>query len=117
MGQFLKDMQVGGAERFIEQYSSNEQQINAENRLLSQGQLLQINSYDDNDAHVSGHEEFQKSARYRGLDDSAKRAFEQHTQDHRQMLQNTMQLAQPPLPGLGPAQLPPGPQQGGQNGN
>jgi hypothetical protein len=86
---------------------------------LSQGsQLLQINSFDDNDAHVSGHEEFQKSARLpNGLDDSVKRAFEQHTQDHRQMLQNTMQLAQPPLPGMGPAQLPPGPQQGGQNGN
>lgn len=87
MSRFLRDMEVGGFERLVEQFSSDEAQINGENRRLAQGLQLPINSYDDDEAHVEGHVEFQKGSRYARLPDEARMAFEYHVQAHRDRVQ------------------------------
>ena len=99
LAQFLQDWEVGGAERLIEEFSIDETQCNRENLQLSQGIALGINLYDDDQAHIDNHEEFQKQARYQTFPPNIKQVFEQHVQLHRQRLaqiqQQQMQLANP----------------------
>ena len=86
LNRFLKDMEVGGYERLVEQFSVDEEQINAEHRHLAQGMLLPINAYDNDEAHVDGHQEFQKGSRYQNLEPPVQMVFEQHVEFHRQRL-------------------------------
>ena len=94
LAQFLKDADLGGAERLIEEYSRDEQQVNRENMLLAQGQQLNINDYDNDDAHVAVHTGFQKSARYSQVNPQAQQAFEAHVALHRQRQANMAQAQQ-----------------------
>lgn len=80
----FRDMQIGGAEHLVDEYSRNEEQIQRENSLLAQGQLLPINNYDDDDAHIDGHQDFQRQPRYQRMPDPVKAVFEQHVAAHRQ---------------------------------
>jgi hypothetical protein len=84
---YLKDMGVGGFEHLTAKLTEDESQVHWENRLMSsgatQGKPLPINSYDDDEAHVAGHQSFQKTARYRNLDPRIQQIFEQHVQMHR----------------------------------
>ena len=96
LAQFLQDYEIGGAARLIDQYTKNETQINRENLQLSQGAALPINDYDDDQTHVEGHSDFQKSQRYQELSPEIKRIFELHVAAHRERLsqqqQQTLQM-------------------------
>lgn len=94
LARFLKDMDVGGYERLVEQYSEDETQINGENRRMALGQALPINTYDNDEAHIDGHESFQKSARYQQLDPKIMQLVEMHVQAHRDRQQAQQQQAQ-----------------------
>jgi hypothetical protein len=91
LAQFLKDSQVGGAERLVEQDTLNEGQCNRENVLLAQGQALPINDYDDDDAHVANHTDFQKQPHYQSLGSQLKEVVEAHVNLHRQRLASQQQ--------------------------
>lgn len=86
LAQFLRDSGMGATDRLVEEYADNEQQINRENALLAQGQPQQINSYDDDQAHIDGHERFQRQSRYVQFPDQVKQMVEQHVAEHRQRL-------------------------------
>jgi flagellar biosynthesis GTPase FlhF len=108
LGQFLRDFDMGGAERLIEDYTRNEEQVNRENSLLAQGVPLQINSFDDDQAHIDGHEDEQKSARYARFPPQVKQVFEQHVLAHRQRLadqQQQMIQQQMQMQGQSPEQM------------
>lgn len=112
LAQFLSDSEIGGAERLVEAYTINEQQINRENVLLSQGQLFGINPYDDDQAHIDGHQDFQKSARYPQLPEQTQANIEGHVEMHKTRIeqqQAAAQAAAAPPPGQ-----PGAPQPGGQ---
>jgi hypothetical protein len=98
LAQFLKDWDMGGAERLIEDYTRDETQINRENQLLMQGKQQRINDYDDDQAHIDGHTDEQKSIRYTQLPPQIQQIVEQHVALHRQRLadhqQAQMQLEQ-----------------------
>ena len=94
LAQFLKDWEVGGADRLIEDYTVDETQCNRENMLLSQGQPLPINDYDNDQAHITAHTDFQKRQRYQQLPPQVKQIFEGHVQLHRQ---REMQMQQQQL--------------------
>jgi hypothetical protein len=83
LGKYLRDMGVGGYEHLIAQFTDDEEQIAREHRLMGAGVLLSINSYDEDQAHIEGHQNFQKSARYSRLDPRIQQIFEQHVQMHR----------------------------------
>lgn len=95
LGKYLRDMEVGGLERLIDQFSVDESQIAFENNRMAMGQPVQPNSFDNDEAHVLGHQDFQKSAKYRQLDPKVQMGFEQHVQMHQQkqaqMAQQQMQ--------------------------
>jgi len=80
---FFKDYEVGGIDRLFADIGPDEAQINWENRQLSLGQPLPINSYDDDDLHIAGHEEYQKSGRYRRIDGPGQQTMQQHIDQHR----------------------------------
>jgi hypothetical protein len=91
LARFLKDMEVGGFERMVEQFNADEQQVNSENRRLGMGMPLPINSFDSDEAHVELHQEFMKSARYGRLDPQIHMLFEQHVMAHQQRVQQVQE--------------------------
>jgi hypothetical protein len=91
LAQFLQDYEIGGAEKLIEQYTRDEQQVNRENIWLAQGKALPINDYDNDQAHVDGHEDFEKSQAFQALSPDIQRVFELHVAAHRERLQQQQQ--------------------------
>jgi hypothetical protein len=65
--QFLKGYEVGGIDRLFNSLTATEQQIQRENRQMSQGLAVPINAFDENQEHIDGHEEYQRTARYQQL--------------------------------------------------
>jgi len=115
LARFLKDWDVGGLERLVDELSEDEQQVNRENQRLGKGEMLPINSYDDDAAHISGHQDFMKTASYDQLNPMAKQAFETHVAAHKahqdQMMQQELAKQQAMAP-QGPSQQ----QNGAPNG-
>lgn len=99
----LSEFQVGGLEQFFASQARDEQQIQEENRRLALGEPLEVNSFDDDEAHIEGHTDFCKTAAYQALDDRAKSQIEDHLLSHRMRL---TQMTAPPGPEGPPA--PPG---------
>lgn len=94
LGKYLRDMGVGGYEHLIEQFSADEGQIAREHRILMAGTEIPINSFDDDQAHLEGHQTFQKSARYARMVAQAPalgQIFEAHVQMHRDRIQAQQQ--------------------------
>lgn len=106
----LGEFQIGGLEAFFSSIQRDEQQVEDENRRLALGEKLQINSYDNDEAHVWFHTDFQKTARYAALPDQVKVIMEEHVTAHRQRLAPPPPMAPPitaqppgaPGPGFGP---------------
>jgi hypothetical protein len=105
----LRDSDVGGLEHFFASMTKDEEQINEENRQLLKGNQLPINSYDDDELHVAGHSDMQKTSRYANSDDSVKAVTEAHVQAHRDRIAAKQMANMPPpeqmqLPGVSPPQ-------------
>jgi hypothetical protein len=108
LARFLKDWDVGGLERLVDELSEDEQQVNRENQRLGKGEPLPINSFDDDGAHVSGHQDFMKTASYDSLSPMAKQVFEQHVAMHQQRQdQKQQQMMQQQMMAQGPQGAPP----------
>jgi hypothetical protein len=110
LAQFLQDSQIGGAERLVEDYTRTEQQVNRENVKLGQGVPVPINDYDEDQDHIDGHQDFQRTPAYDNLPPQIKQLFAQHVSAHRQRLaaQQTQQLqTQLQLSGMVPANMTP----------
>lgn len=86
LAQFLQDWEVGGAERLIREFSIDEEQCNRENIKLAMGVPLPVNIFDDDQAHVDNHTDFQKQAKYQMLPPQIQHIFEMHVDEHRQRL-------------------------------
>ena len=86
-----------------------------ENVLIMTGKQIPVNTYDDDELHVSTHREFQKSAEYRRLlekpeGEQINKVFEMHISQHENRLRQQMMGAMmpgaggPPQPGAGGGQ-------------
>ena len=91
LARFLKDWDVGGLERLVDELSEDEQQVNRENQKLTKGDQLPINSYDDDQAHIGGHRDFMKTAAYDQLNPMVKQIFETHVAQHQQRVDQLQQ--------------------------
>lgn len=118
LARFLKDWDVGGLERLVDELSEDEQQVNRENQRLSKGEMLPTNSFDDDQAHISGHQDFMKTAAYDQLPPQVKQVFEQHVAMHQQHQQQKQAEDMQKQMAMQQAMSPPaqngGPQDGGQ---
>lgn len=81
---FFKDYEVGGLERLFDTISSDESQVQRENRLMSQGQAVNINDFDNHEIHIAGHNEFRKSARFQQLSPPVQNIFNVHVAAHQE---------------------------------
>jgi hypothetical protein len=96
----LGEFQIGGLEAFFSSIQRDEQQVENENRRISNGEQLEINSFDNDEAHVWFHTDYQKTPAYERDTPESKAIMEAHVQAHRTRMM--------PAPGMGiPGQPPP----------
>jgi hypothetical protein len=95
LGKVLEDMEAGALAKLFGDISKDESQINSENQQIAQGAQIPINTYDNHQAHVEGHTEFQKGPTYLGLGLFVGHAMEQHVAEHRQRIVAEMGPPQP----------------------
>jgi hypothetical protein len=86
LGKVLKDLEAGALAKLFGDISVDESQINRENQQLSQSQPLPVNAFDNHEAHIEGHEEYQKGPVYPQLGPVVARIFEEHNNEHRKQL-------------------------------
>lgn len=123
----LQAMDVGGIERVFADLGGVERQVHREHMVLAQGEELTINDYDDDQAHVDGHQEWMRGAEYEELIQKNPEAGAQalaHLKAHQDRLARkaaAMAGAPPPGPetptGGGPQAIPGGGLAGPQNGS
>ncbi|HXJ92618.1 MAG TPA: hypothetical protein VMT20_07015 [Terriglobia bacterium] len=90
IGKVLEDMEAGALAKLFGDVSVDESQINRENQQISQGMPIQINAFDNHEAHIEGHEEFQKGPTYLGLGPLIAQVMENHVNEHRAQLMAQM---------------------------
>jgi hypothetical protein len=78
----LSEFEVGGLEHLFASVNRDEQQVEDENRRLSMGEAFEINSYDNDEAHVAFHHDFMKTSTYSALPPQVKAIFEEHVVAH-----------------------------------
>lgn len=81
---FFRDYEVGALDRLFGGLTATERQIQAENRGLTQGEAMPINAFDVDEDHIDGHEEYQRSDRFRQLPPEIQQLIEMHVQAHRE---------------------------------
>jgi hypothetical protein len=100
LGKVLEDLEAGALSKLFGDISVTEGQINRENQEIAQGSRIMVNAYDEQEAHIEGHEEFQRGASYKNLGPIIARLMEEHVMEHRQQLL----AAQAPMMAQGAAQ-------------
>ena len=93
MAKIFDDLEAGAIGKAFGDIDKDEGQINRENQQLAQGVPLQINAFDNHQAHIEGHTEFQKGATYLQLGPLVAQIMEMHVNEHREQLM----LAQAPM--------------------
>ena len=90
LGKVLRDYQAGALENLFGDISVDESQANRENGLLAQGEQIPINSFDNQQAHIEIHTDFQKGAAYSQMPQEIKVNIERHVAEHREQLLRSM---------------------------
>lgn len=95
---FFKEYDIGGLEHLLANVTNNETQVRREHQKMFNGIAVMINTYDDDDFHITAHEEEQKSLRYEQSDPQIQELLDMHVEAHRErrvaMIQQ--QLEKPP---------------------
>lgn len=97
----LRDFDVGGLENMLANIERDERQIAEENRRLFAGDSFDINAFDNDVLHISGHEDAQKRPEWQKLSPQVQAQVEAHVEAHRQR-QATKEMAAMPQPPGGP---------------
>lgn len=90
----FRDYELGALDQVFAGLSVTEQQVQRENRRLSLGEAVNINTYDEDTEHIAGHEEYQRTARYQQLPPQTQQLIEMHVSAHRERMvqQTNMQI-------------------------
>jgi hypothetical protein len=88
----FKDYQVGALDQLFSGLSVTETQVQRENRNMALGEAVEINAFDEDQDHIDGHEEFQRTARYLQLDPQIKQLVELHVNAHRERLKQQVDM-------------------------
>lgn len=80
----FKDYEAGALDKVFSGLTATEQQVQRENRLMSLGQAVEINAFDEDQDHIDGHEEHQRTAVYQQYPPPTKALYELHVQAHRE---------------------------------
>lgn len=86
LAKVMRDLEAGGLEKLFGDIGVDESQINRENQQIAHAVPLGINAFDDHQAHIEGHGEFQKGPTYLQLDPQVRQAMELHVNEHRRQL-------------------------------
>lgn len=90
MRRLTRDYQAGALEAFVEDVSHDTSQVNREHRLMYQGQVLPINSFDNDQFHLAEHADTMKSNRFFRLDPRVQAIWYAHVQLHQQRVDTAM---------------------------
>lgn len=113
----LTALDLGNVDKAMEDWQADRRQVDRENIIMGKGSPVQVNPFDNDAAHIAGHQRFQKGQEYQALPPEIQQMFEAHVAEHQQKLAMAMQLTNqlnaqpgmPPGPGGPPGGLPSGP--------
>jgi hypothetical protein len=114
----MRQLNVGGVDAFFATIGRVQRFCAEEQRKLLRGEPVTTNTFDDDQAHLDEHTDYQMSATYQeairqpGTGPQVQMVFEAHTQEHRQKLQdaaNQQAMAQAAQSALESGQPGPGP--------
>lgn len=91
MRRIMRDFQIGGLEAFTEDISRDVGQVNREHWIMYQGQVLPINSFDNDAIHIDEHQDQMKSNRFFRADPRTQAIFFGHVELHKQRVAAQMQ--------------------------
>jgi hypothetical protein len=86
MRRLVRDYQAGALEAFVEDTSHDISQVNREHRLMYAGQVLPVNSFDNDQTHLEEHQDQMKTNRFFRLDPRIQAIWFQHVQFHQARL-------------------------------
>lgn len=78
----LTALDLGGVDKAMEDWQVDRRQVDRENILMSRGLAVMPNAYDNNDAHIAGHQRFQKGQEFQALPPQVQQIFAQHVAEH-----------------------------------
>lgn len=93
----LRDMQVGGLERLVQGFVTDQQAVAREHMDLMRGKAPLVREVDNDEIHVAGHEEFAKTPRFLGLPEQQQDQLYEHIKLHKAEQAKAAALA-PPAP-------------------
>jgi len=111
----LTALDLGGVDKAMEDWQVDRRQVDRENILLSRGLQVMVNAYDNDAAHIDGHQRVEKGQEFQALPPPVQQMFAQHVAEHQaKQMAATVLSAQaagsPPgmtgVPGGGPGGLP-----------
>jgi hypothetical protein len=102
----LAALDLGGVDKAMEDWQADRRQVDRENILMSKGVQVTVNPYDNDAAHIAGHQRFQKGQEYQALPPQLQQVFDMHVAEHQQKLAMAMQLSSQLS---APGGMPPGP--------
>ncbi len=112
--QGLRYLDMAETGRMYEELQVSARQAQRENLKMSQGEEIQPHTYDEHPVHVVEHDLYRRRQAFEQLDDSTKTAFENHVQQHKQLVGQAQGTPiapgepLPPPPGGPPGAAPPG---------
>lgn len=105
----LRDMQVGGLEKIVQSFTSDQAEVAREHVDFLRGIKPVRNPLVNNDEiHLAGHKDFAKSARFRALPKQQQDVLLQHIDETEQAMQAKAAASLPPLPAGAPGGAPAG---------
>jgi len=108
MARALRDMQVGGLERLVQGFVTDQQAVAREHMDLMRGNAPLVREVDNDEIHVAGHEEFAKTPRFLGLPEDQQDQLYEHIKLHKDELAKAAAVAPPAAPAGTPG-IPAGP--------
>lgn len=83
----LEMLEIGGVDKLFDQLQTDLRQVQRENLRMQQGMQIEVNTWDDHQAHINLHNKFRKSQTFEMLPDEIKMIVEAHVQMHTQVAQ------------------------------
>lgn len=77
-------LNIGKVQHLLDNSRTHRSKASSENKLLAEGQQVEVKVYQDHDAHIEVHNEYRNSPEFEGLDDNIKQVFDIHEQQHKE---------------------------------
>lgn len=101
---YLRDFGIGGLEHMFATLTNDELQVQREHMKFYNGEVIDINEWDDDNVHLEAHDEERKSPRFERADEQVKLIFTKHIAAHQERRQKMIEAQLQEVPQGPPVQ-------------